>query len=183
MTLPLVAGTWNLDPVHSIVQFSIRHLGISSIKGRFADVQASLDVGDSLDASSLKASIGLGSIDTGNPDRDGHVRSTDIFNADANPDMTFTSTSITQTGDSTYEVSGDFSLHGATNSETLTVTFFGTESNPLDGSVRSGFQATGKIDRTAYGIEWNVPLNSGGLMLGKEVDISIDAQLVGPSSD
>lgn len=183
MSLPLTSGAWTLDPVHSVVQFSIRHLGISSIKGRFTDAEATLVVGQDLATSSLSATIGMGSIDTGNPDRDGHVRSSDIFNAEANPQMTFTSTEIVPAGDAGYTVTGDLSLHGVTRSETLTVTFFGTEDNPLDSSVRAGFSALGSIDRTAYGIDWNVPLSSGGIMLGKQVEILIDAQLVAPAAD
>ena len=183
MSLPLATGTWSLDPVHSVVQFSIRHLGISSIRGRFAEVESTLDVGDDLGSSQLSATIGMGSIETGNADRDGHVRSSDIFDAEANPQMTFRSSEIVAGADGAYKVTGELGMHGHTNTETLDVTFFGTEDNPLDGSVRAGFLAVGKIDRTAYGIEWNVPLNSGGFMLGKEVDLTIDAQLVGPSAD
>ncbi|MEZ5226528.1 MAG: YceI family protein [Acidimicrobiales bacterium] len=183
MSLPLAAGSWSIDPVHSVVQFSVRHLGISSLRGRFGDVSATLEVGDDLGSSQLSAAIGMGSIDTGNADRDGHVRSSDFFNADVNPQMTFSSTAIEDAGDGTYRVSGDLSLNGVSQSETLTVNFFGTEDNPLDGSVRAGFEATGEIDRTAYGIDWNVPLASGGIMLGKKVGITIDAQLVGPAAD
>ncbi len=182
MSLPLAAGTWGVDPVHSTVQFSIRHLGISSIRGRFTDVDASLTVGDDLAASSVSATIGMGSIDTGNADRDGHVTSSDIFDAQANPKMTFVSTSISAEADGTYTATGDMTMHGVTRSETLAVTFFGTEDNPLDGSVRAGFLATGSIDRTHYGIDWNVPLSAGGFMLSNDVAISIDAQLVGPSA-
>lgn len=181
MSLPLSTGSWTMDGVHSVVQFSVRHLGISSIKGRFADTEATLEVGDDLAASSLTATIGMGSIDTGNPDRDGHVKSSDFFDAETNPKLTFSSTSISEGADGTYRVTGDMSLNGVSRSETLDVTFFGTEDNPLDGSVRAGFAATGRIDRTAYGIDWNVPLASGGIMLGTDVDISIDAQLVAPS--
>ena len=183
MSLPLSSGTWTMDPVHSVVQFSVRHLGISTFRGRFADVEATLDVGDDLAGTSLSATVGMGSIDTGNPDRDGHVRSSDIFNAEANPKMTFTSTGLTENGDGGYEVTGEMTMHGVTKTETLAVAFHGTEDNPLDGSVRAGFSAAGRIDRTAYGIDWNVPLASGGIMLGKEVDITIDAQLVAPSTD
>ena len=183
MSVPLTAGQWTIDPVHSVVQFSIQHLGISLIRGRFADVEAALDVGDDLASSSLSATIGMGSIDTGNPDRDAHVRGSDFFNAETNPKMTFTSSSIEVTGEGSYSVTGTLSLNGQSNTETLAVSFNGGENNPLDGSTRSGFLATGEIDRTTYGIDWNVPLPSGSLMLGAQVGISIDAQLVGPATD
>lgn len=183
MSIPLTAGQWTIDPVHSVVQFSIQHLGISLIRGRFAEVEATLDVGADLASSSLGATIGMGSIDTGNPDRDAHVKSSDFFSAEVNPKMTFASSAIEQTGEGSYSVTGELSLNGQTNSETLAVSFNGGENNPLDGSVRSGFSATGQIDRTAYGIDWNVPLSSGGVMLGTDVGITIDAQLVGPATD
>ncbi len=181
MSVPLKAGTWNVDPVHSTLQFSVKHLGISSIRGRFSDIEAALDVGDDLGSTSLTATVGMGSIDTGNADRDGHVTSSDIFDAESNPKMTFTSSSIEAGADGSYQVTGDMSLHGVTRTETLDVTFFGTGDNPLDGSVRAGFSATGTIDRTNYGIDWNVPLAAGGFMLGTDIAISIDAQLVGPA--
>lgn len=183
MSLPLPSGTWTIDPVHSSVQYSIKHLGISFTRGRFNEFSATLDVGDDLNSTTLTAEVGMGSIDTGNDDRNAHVRGTDFFNADANPKMTFQSELITPVGASTYSVEGTFTLNGVSNPESLTVEFFGLEDNPLDGSRRAGFTATGHIDRSAYGIDWQVPLASGGIMLGKEVDITIDAQLVGPPAD
>ena len=183
MSLPLAAGSWIIDPVHSAVQFSVKHLGISTLRGRFADVAASVEVGDDLGSSSLAATIGMGSIDTGNADRDGHVRSSDFFNAEVNPKMSFTSAKIEQKEDGSYQVSGPLSLNGVSKDTTLDVMFFGTEDNPFDGSHRAGFAATGQIDRTDFGIEWNVPLPSGGVMLGKKVDISIDAQFLAPTGE
>lgn len=183
MSVPLAPGTWTIDPTHSTVQYAIRHLGISFHRGRFNEFSAAMDVGQDLNATSLSAEVGMGSIDTGNEDRNGHVRSSDIFNAEANPKMTFASTLITPTGESTYSVEGDLSINGQTRSEVLTVEMVGTEDNPLDGSHRVGFTATGRINREDYGIDWNVPLASGGAMLGKDVDIIIDAQLLAPSTD
>lgn len=183
MSVPLAAGQWNIDPTHSVVHFSVRHLGISLIRGRFSDVEAALDVGADLASTSLSAVVGMGSIDTGNADRDGHVQSSDFFNAEANPKMTFDSSAIEDNGDGSYAVTGELSLNGHTGTTTLAVSFAGTEDNPFDGSVRAGFEATGQIDRTAYGIDWNVPLASGGIMLGTAVDIAIDAQLLAPAAE
>lgn len=183
MSLPLAAGQWAIDPTHSVVQFSVRHLGISLIRGRFADIEATVDVAADLASTSLSASIGMGSINTGNADRDGHIQGSDFFNAEANPKMNFASSTIEATGDGSYTVTGELTLNGHTGTETLAISFFGTEDNPLDGSVRAGFAASGQIDRTAYGIDWNVPLTSGGVMLGTEVDIAIDAQLVAPAAE
>ncbi len=95
--------------------------------------------------------------------------------------MGFASTAINETGDGRYQVIGDMTINGTTRSETLAVTFGGTESNPLDSSTRAGFSATGTIDRAAYGIDWNVPLPGGGAMLSDTIDLTLDAQLIGPS--
>ncbi len=183
MSLPLNSGTWSLDPAHSVVEFTVRHLGISLIRGRFTDVSATLDVGGELDGSVLSAEVGMASVTTGDENRDGHLRSTEIFNVESQPKMGFTSTAITAAGDGRYQVTGDMTINGATNSETLDVHFGGTEGNPLDGSTRAGFSATGSIDRTAYGIDWNVPLPTGGTMLGNTIDLTLDAQLIAPSAD
>ena len=183
MALPLGQGTWNLDPAHSVVEFAVRHLGISNIRGRFIGVEASLDVGADLDSSSLTAEVDMSTVDTGNPDRDGHLRSTDIFDVESQPRMRFASTGIAEAGDGRYAVTGDLTINGTTRSETLDVTFNGTGDNPLDGSTRGGFTATGTIDRTAYGIDWNVPLTQGGFMVANDVAVTLNAQLVGPAAD
>lgn len=181
MTLPLASGTWTLDPVHSNVAFAVRHLGISTLRGRFGQTGATLEVGEKLDDCRLAADIDLSSIDTGNPDRDGHVRSSDFFSVETRPKMTFRSTGIEELGDNRYRLNGILTLNGHAQDETLEAEFFGTEKNPLDGTTRAGFEATGRIDRTAYGINWNVPLEAGGLMLGTNIDITLNAQLVGPA--
>ncbi len=183
MSLPLTTGSWTLDPAHSVVDFTVGHLGISKIRGRFLGITATLDVGDELADTSLTADIDMSTVDTGNADRDGHLRSTDIFDAETHPTMRFVSTSIADAGDGAYRLNGDLTIHGVTRSEQLDVAFSGTGANPLDGSTRAGFEATGRIDRTAYGIEWNVPLPAGGFMLANEIDLTISAQLVGPASD
>lgn len=180
MTLPLHSGTWTLDPVHSHVAFSVRHLGISTLRGRFAETAATLDVGEQLNECSLTAEVEMASIETGNSDRDAHVRSSDFFNAETKPKMTFQSTSMQDMGENRFRVTGTLTLNDQSREEMLDVIFFGTEKNPLDGSTRAGFEARGRIDRTNYGINWNVPLEAGGLMLGTEIFITLNAQLVGP---
>lgn len=182
MALPVQAGEWSLDPAHSAVEFSVRHLGISSVRGRFKDAAATLVVGDDLPSSSLSAEIQMASVDTGNADRDGHLQGTDIFNVETQPKMQFQSTAIAAAGDGSYQVTGDMTINGRTNSEALDITFFGTETFPMDGSTRAGFAASGQIDKTDYGIDFNVPLTSGGFMLSDKIDVTIDAQLVGPAS-
>lgn len=183
MTLPLGSGAWTLDPAHSVVGFAVRHLGISSIRGRFTDVSAELQVGEDLTGSSLQAEVAMASVTTGNEGRDGHLQSTDIFNVESQPTMTFASTSIAEAADGRYAVTGDLTLNGTTKNETLDVEFFGSETNPMDGSVRAGFAASGSIDRADYGIDWNVPMPGGGAMLATTIAITLDAQLIGPSEE
>ena len=139
MSLPLSAGTWTLDPTHSQVGFGVRHLGISTLQGRFGTVDATLQVGDDAASSSLTAEIDLSSVDTGNADRDGHLRASDFFDVEAKPKMTFASTSISPNGDA-WTVAGDLALNGQTQVVELAVTMFGTEDNPFDGSHRAGFR-------------------------------------------
>ena len=183
MALPLTSGDWTMDPAHSVVGFSVRHLGISTIRGRFGDASATLRVGDDLASTSLNAEVDMSSVSTGNEGRDGHLQSTEIFDVESQPKMSFASTSIAEAGDGRYRVTGDLTLNGTTNAETLDVEFFGTETNPMDSSTRAGFAATGKVDRTRYGIDWNVPMPGGGAMLGNDIAVTLDAQLIGPSQE
>jgi len=181
MPLPLPPGEWTLDPVHSNIAFAVRHLGISTLRGRFAAADATLTVGDDLAGSSLAAEIDMSSVDTGNADRDGHLQGTDFFSVETQPKMSFASESIEKAGDNNYRLTGILTLNGHSQTEVLDAVFFGTELNPLDGSTRAGFEATGKIDRSAYGISWNVPLEAGGVMLSNDIDITLNTQLVGPA--
>ncbi|MGI9595358.1 MAG: YceI family protein [Acidimicrobiales bacterium] len=183
MALPIEGGQWSLDPAHSAIEFAVRHLGISTVRGRFTEAAATLVVGEALDSSSLSAEIQMASVSTGNTDRDGHLQSTDIFNVETQPTMSFQSSSITETGSGAYRVSGDMTINGRTNTESFDATFFGTETFPMDGSTRAGFEATGQIDKTDYGIDFNVPLTEGGFMLSDKIDVTIHAQLVAPAGD
>lgn len=183
MALPLSKGDWTMDPAHSVVGFSVRHLGISTIRGRFTDASATLSVGDDLASTALSAEIEMASVSTGNEGRDGHLQSTDIFNVESQPKMSFASTSITEAAGGGYQVTGNLTLNGTTHPETLDVEFFGTETNPMDSSSRAGFAASGKVDRTKYGIDWNVPMPGGGAMLANDIAVTLDAQLVGPSAE
>ena len=182
MSLPLSPGEWILDPVHSNVAFAVRHLAISTLRGRFGAVNATLTVGEDLAGSSLRAEVDLSSVDTGNPDRDGHLKSTDFFSVETKPKMTFESSTIDDLGDNRYRLTGALSLNGTSGTETLEARFFGVEKNPLDGSTRAGFEAVGRLDRTDYGLMWNVPMESGQVMVANDIDMTLNAQLVGPEA-
>ncbi len=127
----------------------------------------------------------MSSVDTDSPDRDAHLRNSDFFHVDRHPEMTFRSTSIVATGDSTaddstYRVVGDLTINGTTRSEQLDVVFHGTETFPGDGRLHAGFEATGTISRTAYGVDFNVPLGAGGVVISDKIGIELDIQLLAP---
>jgi polyisoprenoid-binding protein YceI len=177
-TLPLAAGHWTVDHNHSGVLFTVRHLGLSNVRGRFGQFDATLDVGDRLDEVSVSATVDLSSVDTNNADRDAHLRSTDFFDTEQHPAMTFRSTSITGAGED-YELRGELTLAGVTKEIVLDVEFHGTETFPADQSTHAGFTATGQIRRSEFGIDFGIVAGEK-LMLSDKVKIELDLQFVAP---
>jgi polyisoprenoid-binding protein YceI len=177
--LPLASGTWTSDPSHTTVGFVVRHLGLSKVRGRFETATAQLVVGDDLPSSSVSAEVQMGTVRTGNADRDAHLASSDFFNADVNPTMTFVSTNIAGDGEE-YTLSGDLTINGITKQVELEVEFFGTSVFPMDQSTRAGFSASGAISRKDFGIEFNVPLGGDKVMISDKVTIELDVQLIAP---
>lgn len=178
-SLPLSAGTWAVDAAHSNVEFTVRHLGISKVRGRFNSFDASLTVGDSLETSQLKATVDLASVDTNNPDRDGHLKSTDFFNTEAYPQMSFVSSALVSDGED-YQVRGDLTLNGVTHPIILEVELNGQEANPMDQKVRAGFSATGSISRKQFGVEFEIPLGGDRVAIGDKVRIELEIQFIQP---
>lgn len=178
--LPLAPGTWTLDPMHCTVEFTARHMAISKVRGRFHTFTANIIVGDSIETSSLSATVDMSSVDTNNADRDAHLRTHDFFHVDQHPEMTFESTAIAATGDNSYGVTGDLTINGTTRQERLDVVFNGTETFPGDGSFHAGFEATATISRADYGIDFNVPLGAGGFVISDKIGIELDIQLLAP---
>ncbi len=163
-------ATLTLDKVHSSLDFQIKHMMVSKAKGEFTnfDVDFNGDL-DNLTSANIKVTIPVKSIDTGNEDRDGHLRSGDFFEAEKYPNMVFESKSITKKSDDEYEVIGDFTIKGVTKEETFTVEYNGTSKSPLDGSTVAGFDVSGKVNREAYGMTYNAAIETGGFLLGKDV--------------
>ncbi|HYN31131.1 MAG TPA: YceI family protein [Ilumatobacteraceae bacterium] len=178
-TLPLAAGIWTADPSHTTVGFVVRHLGLSKVRGRFDGVNARLVVGDDLTSSSVSAEIEMGTVKTGNADRDAHLASADFFNAELNPTMTFVSTGITGQGEE-FTLTGDLTVNGITKQVELDVEFFGTSVFPMDQSTRAGFSATGSISRKAFGITFDVPLGGDKVMIADKIALELDVQLIAP---
>jgi polyisoprenoid-binding protein YceI len=181
-SLSLAAGSWVVDKTHSTVEFAVRHMGISKVRGTFSAFDARLDVAETLDATTLTARVILSSIDTNNAMRDGHLRNTDFFNVETHPEMTFVSRRITGTEDEGLLMTGELTLNGVTRTQAFTVAFEGIATFPFDGSTHAGFSANGKLSRKDFGIDFNVPLAAGGVVIGDTIDITLDIQLM-PASE
>lgn len=180
--LPLQSGTWTLDPLHCTVEFTARHMAISKVRGRFHKFDAALTVGESLEDSSLVASVDMASVDTNNADRDAHLRNSDFFHVDQHPEMRFASTSIVENGNGEYSMTGELTINDITKVETFLAIFNGTETFPGDGSFHAGFEATATISRTDYGVDFNVPLAAGGFVISDKIGIELDIQLLAPAA-
>ena len=174
-TLP-AAGTWSIDPSHTSVGFSVRHLGLSKVRGRFSSFTGDVVVAEDPAQSSVQVAVDVTSIDTRDEKRDEHLRTNDFFNATEFPTMTFTSTSVSGSGRD-WQVTGDLTIRGVTRQVTLDTTFEGTASDPWGGS-RAAFTATTEVDREQFGMTWNAALETGGVLVGKRVKIEIEAEVV-----
>ena len=174
---PLAPSTFQIDPVHSSVTFKIRHI-VSKVEGRFREFSGSV-VGDPASRAgvSVDLTIKTASIDTGNDMRDKHLRSADFFDAEKNPEITFKSSKIVSQGGDRYEVMGTFTMHGVSKEIAVPVTFNGIGKDPKGGE-HAGFSVATKLNRKDYGITFNQVLDSGGMMLGDEVEISVEIEAV-----
>jgi polyisoprenoid-binding protein YceI len=173
-TLPgLTAGTWAIDPVHSTVGFSVRHLMVSKVRGTFNDFTGAITVAEDGTAS-VTAEIQVASIDTKNADRDAHIKSADFFDAEQFPTATFTSTGIRTKGDD-YVVDGNFTLRGVTRPVELALEFNGVNPGMGHGPV-AGFEATTVLNRKDFGISIDMPLEGGGAVVGDKITISLEIE-------
>ncbi|THJ68392.1 YceI family protein [Arthrobacter echini] len=175
----LTTGAWSIDPAHSEVGFSVRHAGISKVRGSFKDVDATLTVGSSLEDSTIVATIKTASFSSGDENRDKHVRSADFFDVEQFPEMTFVSTSHEGTGEN-YTIRGNLTIRGITKSVVLDAEFNGVAVDPF-GATRAGIFASTTISRKEFGLTWNAALETGGVLVSDKVTISIDAAFVAPA--
>ena len=176
----LTPGTWNFDPTHSEVEFTVRHAGISKVRGNFTDVSAELTVAEPAENSSVKATVQMDSIDTRNADRDGHVKGGDFFDVENYPTMTFTSTSIEADGED-FTLNGDLTIKGETRPVSFKGEFGGVAVDPF-GATRAGFSATTTISRKDFGITWNAALETGGVLVSDKVSIYLDVAFTAPQA-
>ena len=175
LTLP-TEGTFVIDKSHSQVGFSVRHLMVSKVRGRFADFEGELVVAEDPSQSSVEVTIEAKSIDTNDVNRDNHVRTNDFLNADEYPTITFRSRKV-ELGKSDWKVTGDLTVRGVTRPIVLDVEFQGVVQDPW-GNQRLGFSATGEIDRNDFGVSFNAALETGGVVVGPKVKLEIEAEAV-----
>ena len=171
-------STWQLDPSHSHVEFAVKHLMIATVKGSFAGVDASL-VGDEskTTGATVTATIDTATINTRNEQRDAHLRSADFFDVDKYPAITFVGKRIVGETSGEFQVIGDLTIRDVTKEITLDVVFEGRVKDPW-GGTRIGYSATGKIRRTHFGLTWNQLIEAGGVAVGEDVKISVEAEFV-----
>jgi polyisoprenoid-binding protein YceI len=174
--VPALAADFQLDPAHSSIQFQVRHLGISKVRGEFTDFDASFSYEPGKPASwQAEATIQATSIDTQNEQRDTHLRSPDFFDVAEYPTITFKSTGIEMTGENTARLKGNLTIRGVTKPVVLDLETSGTIVDPW-GNTRAGFSASGTINRQDFGLTWNKVLETGGLVVGNDVGIAIEIE-------
>jgi polyisoprenoid-binding protein YceI len=173
-----VLTTWQIDPTHSEVGFSVKHLMITTVKGRFNDVKGHVRLeGDDLLTAEVDVMIGAASIDTRDANRDGHLKSADFFDVETFPTLTFKSRRVERAGTGHYALVGDITIHGVTREISLDVVDEGRARDPWGGD-RAGFGLKGVISRKDFGLHWNQILEAGGLAVSDTVKLAIEAQLV-----
>jgi polyisoprenoid-binding protein YceI len=176
-TTAIPTGTWTVDPAHSSVEFRVKHLGISTVKGNFREFEGQLEIPDDISQAKVTGTIKAASIDTGEPKRDDHLRSADFFGADEYPELTFESTRIEVIDENEFHVTGNLTLHGVTGEITLHVEVTGTEEDPW-GNTRVGIEAQGELNRGEYGMTFNQALGSGNKMVSDKVRIAVEASAI-----
>jgi polyisoprenoid-binding protein YceI len=171
-----VAGTWTIDPVHSEVGFSVRHMMVSKVRGRFNTFSGEIVTGKTPADSSVTAEIDLASIITGNEQRDAHIRSADFFEVETYPKMTFRSTGVRVDGGD-YILDGELTLKGVTRTVPLRLELNGFGEDPY-GGTRAGFTATAEINRGDFNVSFNAPMQNGGVVVSDKVNISLEIEAV-----
>jgi polyisoprenoid-binding protein YceI len=167
---------WAVDATHSSVDFSVRHMMFTNVKGTFNNFNATVEANPAdLTTANIEFTVETASVDTHNKDRDGHLVSADFFDVENYPTMTFRATSIEKTDEAEYNVTGDLTLRGVTKPETFAVTFDGQGKDPW-GNEKVGFSAEGSINRSDYGLVWNAALETGGVLVAEKVKINLQIQ-------
>ena len=171
--------TWNLDPVHSVAEFKVKHMMISNVKGQFPKVTGKLTLDESeLTKSQVEATIEAASIETRDPQRNAHLKSADFLDVEKFPTLSFKSTGVRRVGDGELAVEGDLTIHGVTRKVVFSVEGPTPPAKDPWGNARIAVSATTKISRKDFGLTWNTALETGGILVGDEVTITLDVQFV-----
>lgn len=173
----LAAGTWVADPVHSDISFRVRHMGVGRVRGTFGHLSASLTVGETAQVSAV---IDAASVQTGNEQRDGHVRSADFLDVQRHPTIEFTSTGVRDFAGDTFTVDGELTVHGVTRTVELNAEFLGIVADP-SGGQRTGFSATTTISRAAFGVDIHLAFGAGNVAVADAIEIAIDIEFLSRS--
>jgi polyisoprenoid-binding protein YceI len=171
-----LAGIWDIDPLHSDVSFTVRHMMVSKVRGRFGSFSGEIITGEDLASSSVTATIDATSIDTGLEQRDGHIRSADFFDVENHPRWTFRSTGVRADGEA-LSVDGELTIKGVTRPVTLAVEVNGFGPDSF-GGIRAGFSASATIDRNDFGVDIKLPLDGGGVVVGDKVQVALEIAAV-----
>ena len=172
-----VAGVYDVDGAHTSVEFVGRHLMITKVRGRFSDVRGQITIAEEPENSHVEVQIDAASLSSGNDDRDNHLKSADFFDVEQFPTITFRSTAVKALRDNTWELDGDLTVRDVTRPVTLQVDFDGADVSPF-GDERIGFSAATDINREDFGLTWNMALETGGLLVGKNARIELSVQAV-----
>lgn len=172
----LVTGTWVIDPVHSEVGFSVRHL-MTKVRGQFRDFEGTIEVAEDRLASKAAVTVQIGSVSTGNPQRDADLGTSQYFEVDKYPTMTFVSTGFRATGDDRFALIGDLTVKDVTKQVELDVEYLGVDEDPW-GNSRAGFEASTSINRRDFNVTGNVPLNGEKVLIGEQITVTISVQAI-----
>ena len=169
--IDLPTGTWQVDPVHSTVAFSVKHMLVANFRGGFGTFDVTLD------ENGLRGTVDISSVDVSEPNLNGHLLSPDFFDVERNPQLSFRSTAIRASGGE-LDIDGELSIKGVTKPVKITGTVSGPVTHPFDASSRLGLELETVIDRTAFGLNWNAPLPTGGFAVGNDVKLHAELELV-----
>jgi polyisoprenoid-binding protein YceI len=176
-TVADLTGTYEIDASHTRVGFVARHAMVTKVRGAFNEVTGTATVGSDLSDARVEVTIQAASIDTRNEQRDGHLRSNDFLAMDEFPTITFVSTGVSQTGPTSLDITGDLTIKGTTNSVTIPFEFEGGATDPF-GNQRVGFEGSVKINRKDYGVTWNAPLETGGVLVSEKIDLEFEISAI-----
>jgi polyisoprenoid-binding protein YceI len=176
-TLSDLTGAYTIDPTHTRIGFVARHAMVTKVRGSFNEFEGTATVGSDLAESKVDLTIQATSIDTRNEQRDGHLRSNDFLAMDEFPTITFTSTAVRATGDSTLEITGDLTIKGTTNSVTVPFEFDGAATDPF-GNERVGFEGSVVVNRNDYGVTWNAALETGGVLVSEKITLEFEISAI-----